>query len=313
MSGARPLARPLRAAGRALLETWGRLGKAPGWRYEAVERWGPLLGESSLRRRLVNGCTVACDLKDHVERHIYFHGLYEPVECWVALQLMRPGMVMLDVGANVGQYAMLASTAVEYAGVVYAFEPAPQTFRRLQRNLAANALTNVRPFDWALSDAPGEVRLGLPAGSGAGNAGQFTMGAGGSPDAITCRAEALDARADELGLARVDFVKMDIEGAELRALTGMRRILERDRPILLVEVNREALGRAGTSPEVLWSLLCRDLGYRAWVLGSTLDACGAAADFSAIGQSNVVLHHDDLPDAVTGGWDLKTVLRWARG
>ena len=105
---------------------------------------------------------------------------------------------------------------------------------------------------------------------------------------------------------------MDVEGAELRALTGMRRILDRDRPTLLLEVCRETLARAGTSPEALWSLLGRDLGYRAWVIGSTPETCGAVTDLSGIAQANVVLHREDLPAGVASGWDLKAVLRWAR-
>jgi len=59
--------RIVRAFGRKILRMWGRVGKAPGWHYEAMERLGPLLAdENALSTQLVNGCRVQCDLRDHV-------------------------------------------------------------------------------------------------------------------------------------------------------------------------------------------------------------------------------------------------------
>ena len=98
---------------RHLLKAWGSSAKAPGLWYQAVERWGTRCGAGKQwLRRLPNGLVMSCDLRDHVQRQIYFQGCYEPVEAYLFCKLIKPGMTVIDAGANVGQYTLLASTSV---------------------------------------------------------------------------------------------------------------------------------------------------------------------------------------------------------
>jgi FkbM family methyltransferase len=302
-----------RKMGRALLRGWSRWGKAPGWHYRAVERWGPRLSMDKLIRCvLINGCHMHCDLQDHIQRQIYFLGLYEPIEAYLFTRLLQPGMTVIDGGANVGQYTLLASRAVGPTGAVYSFEPVPATFRRLQAHVADNMLANVHLTCAALWHTSTVLQLGL-APDMCNNCGAYSVGVQNPETTLQCRSLSLDQLMAERRIDRVDVVKLDIEGAELHALRGMLGTLSHHRPMLLMEVNRLAVSRLGYSLGDLWDLLIKDLGYRAWAIGHSCRVCHALAHLDDIKQQNVLFHAADLPAAVTEGWDLKSVLRWARG
>jgi FkbM family methyltransferase len=301
-----------RKIGRTLLRTWGFLGKAPGWHYRAVERWGPRLTPGKLiSTSLINGCHMDCDLEDQIQRQIYFLGLYEPIEAYLFTNLLQPEMIIVDAGANVGQYTLLASRAIGPSGTVYGFEPVPSTFRRLQSHVRDNLLQNVELTCAALWDESTVLRLGLSPEM-TNNCGAYSVGSRNGTSAVECRSLRLDDFVKERKIDRVDLIKMDIEGAELHALRGMLSTLKRHRPTLLMEVNRIAANRLGYSPDDLWHLLVTVLGYRAWAIGHSSHTSHSLADLGGIEQQNVIFHVQDLPSAVTENWNLKSILRWAR-
>ncbi len=80
---------------------WGRTGRKSERLARALIRWGPRLTTQPLSACLPNGCRVICDLKDPIQRQIYFAGLWEPVEAYLFTQLLRPGMTVIDAGAHV--------------------------------------------------------------------------------------------------------------------------------------------------------------------------------------------------------------------
>src|SRR5688572_5258274 len=134
---------PVRGVVRSLLRVWSRFPKAPGYLYQAVERWGSRLAVRPLECRLFNGARMTCDLRDHVQRQIYFFGAYEPIETYLFRLLLRPGMVVVDVGANVGLYTLIAAGEVGVRGEVHAFEPVPETFERLVDHVMVNGVADI--------------------------------------------------------------------------------------------------------------------------------------------------------------------------
>jgi FkbM family methyltransferase len=295
---------------RAML-AWGRWGRASGYRYQWLDRHGAKLAEKELLpARLPNGSQVLCDLRDHVQRQIWFNGAYEPVETYLFSQLLQPGMTVLDIGANVGQYTLIASTAVGPSGQVHSFEPVPSTFARLQRHVELNQLANVTLNQAALwfEDAP--LKLGL-APESANNLGSYSVGAAQVQEtAVSALGIRLETYALMEKLTRLDLVKMDIEGAELFALQGGRALLDRFHPVILMEVNREALGKLNTDPESLWQFVA-DLGYSAWQIGFSPETSGPIANFNDLDQANVLLYTGPLPKTVTSGWNYRQVMQWA--
>lgn len=180
--------------------------------------------------------------------------------------LISHDAVVLDVGAHAGQYAKLFARLARN-GRVYALEPQSYARRILRAAIRFNRIKNVEILPLALGAAPGTATLTIPVkasgsyGFGLAHLGPHTRA--GSAETETIAVTTLDALATKLGLARLDFIKADIEGWEQAMLEGGRATLARFRPALLIEVNAEHLTRAGGSVAALWRLLT-GLGYRAY-------------------------------------------------
>jgi FkbM family methyltransferase len=304
-----------RAVGRKILRTWGKLQIASGYQALWVDRLGPALAEPEpLWAQLPNRCRIPCDLSDHIQRWIWFYGLYEPIEAFLFMRLLCPGMNVVDVGANAGQYTILASTCIGPAGQVHSFEPVPTTYTRLALAVAENHLTNVFLHRAALWSEETTLYLGLPPGfSENRDTGGFSVRAGDDRKTqIEAPALTLDTYVARENLTHIDFIKMDIEGAEPQALAGALETLKRFRPLLLLEINPPILTESGSSVAELWNLIA-PLGYRVWRIGLDPSESGPLTSPEQVsGCCNVFLHHDDLPHDVTADWTFKETLRWAR-
>ena len=133
----------------------------------------------------------------------------------------RAGDIVLDCGTYTGNTSLYFSRKVGDAGHVYGFEAAPATFEKYRRNMSGKA--NVTPIQAAVCDFSGQTRF-------AGDAANAAI----REDGVTVAALSLDDFCERRGLARVDFIKMDIEGAEADALEGARRIIGKYTPQMAV-------------------------------------------------------------------------------
>jgi len=162
-------------------------------------------------------------------------------------KLVEPGMQILDVGANIGLYTLLLARLTGEAGRVFAFEPEPNLFSVLCENCAANNAVNVTPFQCAAGDANGRATFQRATF----NSGDNRLG-GSKPGAQSIEVEV--ARLDEvLPVQTVQFIKLDVQGHELGALTGMHRVLESSPDVrVLFEFWPTGLRAANASPESLF-------------------------------------------------------------
>jgi FkbM family methyltransferase len=166
---------------------------------------------------------------------------YEPHVTREMVKVLRGGMVFVDVGANVGYFTMLAASRVGAAGKVIAFEPNPDNCTLLRMSLEANGFGNVTLHAAAVSDTVQEFALEVTGSNGALRDDQR------AGDVIV-RSVVLDACLEDE--ARVDVIKMDVEGFEGRVLNGMKRTLARHRPIVFTEFSPNDLRRrSGVDPE----------------------------------------------------------------
>ncbi len=172
-------------------------------------------------------------------------GEYEPETTRLLRHLLKPGAHFVDVGAHIGYYTLLAAAVVGPRGRVWAFEPAPDTYRLLLEEVRRNGLTNVQAERLAVGSASKEAPFFLHPARGKSS---LYQGAGtGEP--IIVPMTSLDAYFRVRGHPRVDVVKMDIEGGEVEALVGMRETVARNPHLrLVVEFNPRALRAAGHSP-----------------------------------------------------------------
>jgi len=220
-----------------------------------LELWSSLTGPVLMR--WVADLLVAAWPGNEISRALFLTGNYEPNELvWMSDELTN-GMTVIDVGANMGLYSMIASKLVGESGSVIALEPSAREFQRLAFHVTLNDLQNIRCFLVAASDSSGDARLRI---AGEWNAGHNTLGKFFDPAVVTAREEdvrtrTIDALVADLGLERVDLVKIDVEGHELKVLAGAVETLTRFRPRILIEVFEETLRRQGASVDAVLTRL----------------------------------------------------------
>lgn len=167
---------------------------------------------------------------------------YEPHVCRFLSTFLRPGHVVVDVGANVGCIAFLASRLVGPTGAVIAVEPNPDNLQLLYAGLVLNELANVRVLPYGASDRRRVLSL-------KGGTSNTYLVAAGRPDDGVVYAQAVPLDEELAGLDRIDLVKMDVEGHEPRALAGAAALIRKHRPTLVTEFNPRCLeGNEGIVP-----------------------------------------------------------------
>jgi FkbM family methyltransferase len=204
----------------------------------------------------------------YIDYHIIAFGCFdEPASNYIRKHV-APGMVCLDVGANIGVLALLMARRAGPTGRVCCFEPVPRLYDRLQDNVEGNGLGGtIRAFRTALADVDGTMSMAV-AGEEETNQGTSSLVGQGDPrlrDAAVVEVRTLDRFVEEEGLARVDFIKLDIEGAEPLFLDGARATLAQFRPDLLIEILPHNLAALRKTSRDL-ALQLEDLGYELFEL-----------------------------------------------
>ena len=169
--------------------------------------------------------------------HELIHNEFEQMETRFVERLLRPGMTVVDVGAHHGLYTLLASKRVGRKGRVIAFEPSPREFRRLKKHLRWNRCSNVQLMPCAVGDEQGETDFHLVEGSQDWCNSLRPPAVDEPTSRVRVSVRRLDDALEELDVSKVDFIKLDVEGAELSVLYGVMRVLLRgSRPAILAEV-----------------------------------------------------------------------------
>ncbi|MDD2903219.1 MAG: FkbM family methyltransferase [Syntrophales bacterium] len=228
------------------------------------ERFHPrLLPEARLLTiSLDKGFRLQLDLRDIEQRKIYFFGHYhERYEANIIESLLHKGEIFWDVGANIGYFTLVAAGALKDTGQIVSFEPGKEAFARLQANVALNPFHNILIQPLAVADKSGEAVLYLSGEVADSGANLYRPGKGQTRQEI-CATVSLDQFCREQGLRPPDFIKMDVEGAELAALKGAENILAQARPLLLLEMEEKTLKAAGTDKAAIARLL-QNYGYQA--------------------------------------------------
>lgn len=181
-----------------------------------------------------------------VSRVIRRDGIWEPLETKLFTEQIEPGDVVIDVGANIGYYTLLAARLVGPTGHVHAFEPEPEAFALLERNVELNGYDNVTLVPKALGQENGRLALFLATN----NRGDHRVyDPSGRRSSIDVDVVTLDAYLAEHDVDRVDFLKIDTQGAECSILDGARRTIARHSEMALVmELTPHALAELGDDP-----------------------------------------------------------------
>jgi len=200
--------------------------------------------------------------KDESTRVIFLTGYYEPNEFKIFNEILKPGMFFLDAGANMGLYSLFASKKVGKTGLVIAIEPSKREFDRLESNVEANRMKNVRMIHAALSNSKGEADLLVASDDHAGHntLGNFAYEGIILKQKERTKVKTIDEISSDLKLSKLDVIKMDIEGSEYHALLGAENTLKRFKPFLMIELFDESLKKQGSDGNMILQFLA-SLGY----------------------------------------------------
>lgn len=175
-------------------------------------------------------------------------------------KLIRPGMVVVDIGAHIGYYTRLFSRLVGKSGRVFAFEPCSENYPVLTKNLSAKEFQNVTLFNKAVGveDAQGTLFISPGHSNHSLNRGFTESVAQEQIEMVS-----LDSVFRQQGFCHIDFIKMDVEGFEINVLNGMKEVIANSPNLsMLVEYNPAALRSGNFEPVELLALVER-MGFEA--------------------------------------------------
>lgn len=224
-----------------------------------------------------------------IDREIIAFGGYElPLQRFIKKNI-RSGMICMDVGANMGAMALHMALRVGETGKVFAFEPLPTNAQRLREHSIRNGFENrLHLLQIALSNADGDLEF-LAAPTSHVNQGMGSLveiDHGDLTARIVVQARRLDTFCISQSIKKLDFVKVDIQGAEPHFLAGARQTLAHLRPRLVMEVAPSGLSSSGHTSQDLLSQM-EALGYHAYVIkpsgdkGIRLTAAQCSPGFTA--------------------------------
>ncbi len=201
-----------------------------------------------------DGIAIICDPEDErsIPIEILNFGDYEASELHTIRKFLKKDSVILDIGANIGWYCLNLSKNVP-RGRIMAFEPIPTTFGYLLKNIALNNITNIIPYNFGLCDKEGGFEFyyspKLPGATSLRLTHKNIM-----RQKIKCKINRLDNFITKL-VTHVDFIKCDVEGAELFVIRGGLETLKKWKPVLFLEMLRKWSAKFGYHPNEIIELL----------------------------------------------------------
>lgn len=203
---------------------------------------------------------ITLHLNDQVDGNIWWDGYYEKLPTKLFKRIVKSGDIVIDVGANIGYYSIMASELVGGgSGKILSFEPVPETFKRLSVNVLS--LSDIKAHQVACGQENGKINIyafgdSITAGSRISSPPEVDI------PYTTEKVKMI--KLDDFIDGKVDVVKIDVEGYELNVLKGMKKIIINNPNIkILLEVNKDLLIKAATSPQEIFSYL-KSFGLSPW-------------------------------------------------
>ena len=232
-------------------------------------------------RILLSEGTVLLNPEDPVISGALTLGVYEPYETELFRAHLKPGMHVLDLGANIGFHTIIAAGRVGAEGTVIALEPEPVNYSFLERNVQINKFNNVTLCQMAAADKEGVLTLHVSdANKGKHSLVTDHAHSGEFSTTVSVTSRRIDTLLAEQGITHIDLVKMDIEGAEPFALAGMPQLLSTSNLILFMEFSPRAIVRAGYEP----ARLLHDLVEKGFLIQEIQEEARAVIPIKDIGK-----------------------------
>lgn len=242
--------------------------------------------------------TVSLNLSEHMQRRIFWMGYYSEDIANILHQYVTPNMVILDVGANIGEITLIAAKRVGSHGRVYAFEPIDKIANKLVQHVELNSLTQVNIHRCALGNEPNKQ---IPIYSSCGQQVSDKhegLGSLYSKNSQEQPIQYVELTTMDLWVSKhpeintIDLIKIDIEGAELACLQGAKETLNKFKPKIIIEIQDFSAKQAGYKASDIIDLLS-DLEYEFYQIekaGKLIPI--TRADLLEF-QNVLCIHHED--------------------
>ncbi len=233
-----------------------------GWKYMRSLLRILNLDNKLYRKKILPGTYLYVNPTDHIQQQLFWYGYYEKDAILLWQQLVHKDSCVIDIGANIGYYSVVAAYKTE-SGRVYAFEPLNEAYGQLLQNINTNKFTNIQTYPVAVTNLAGKELFYI---SGPDNTGMSGLkqadNFSGNTEMITT--VLLDDWIKNIHTRKIDLIKMDIEGAEMNALYGMQDIIKQYQPVFFIEINQLHLQKFGYTPSQVYHFLF-SLGYAAYM------------------------------------------------
>lgn len=239
---------------------WGRIAKPLGLLdFRTDAKWAGL--PHKIVRGKFHGFRMKLDLGNWSQRTTWFLGRFYELDTQMVIKdLVKEGDTFIDVGANIGMITLLASKQVGESGRVFAFEPNPGAYRKLKDSIELNYIVNVDAIQAGLSDTESTGILSV-VGTHDG-VGSLATPEARYEESVTQRHEIVtkigDRMLQNLSPQKNLFIKIDVEGYEVKVLKGLAETIGKYRPEILTEIEPAHLERAGSNAAELIDLM---IGY----------------------------------------------------
>lgn len=234
-----------------------------GFVFKYFTNWAQSNPTSETNTYIINNILMKLSVNDWVQNNLFVYGYYEKNETDYWLQRCKKAKIIIDVGANVGYYSLIASKNIQQnKGTIYAFEPVDKTFARLNENILLNKIECIISYKKAISNENSSIKINV------GNDQNWGMSSINTNEHLSneneiVKSETLDSFCKSTNISQIDLIKIDVEGAEFNVLRGMQKIIEAYKPEIMIEVSDQHLNKQNVCSHDVFNFLWKE-GYKSY-------------------------------------------------